>query len=73
MSYHIVSTDTPECRLSCRDGQLTCRNGTGPERPLPGVTREFERSCVEAVVRSFRKALMTGQRGLYKRGHLHRP
>jgi len=35
MSYHIVSIDTPECRLSCRDGQLTCRTGDGPERRLP--------------------------------------
>jgi CRISPR-associated protein Cas1 len=35
MSYHIVSIDTPECRLSCRDGQLTCRTGNGPERKLP--------------------------------------
>lgn len=35
MSYHIVSIDSPDCRLSCRDGQLTCRQGDGPERRLP--------------------------------------
>ena len=25
MSYHIVSIDSPQCSLSCKDGQLTCR------------------------------------------------
>lgn len=34
MSYHIVSIDTPNCSLSCRDGQLTCRSEQG-ERKLP--------------------------------------
>lgn len=34
MSYHIVSIDSPECSLSCRDGQLTCKTSTG-ERKLP--------------------------------------
>jgi CRISPR-associated protein Cas1 len=34
MSYHIVSIDTPNCSLSCRDGQLTCRTEEG-ERKLP--------------------------------------
>lgn len=27
MSYHILSIDTPDCSLSCRDGQVTCRSG----------------------------------------------
>jgi CRISPR-associated protein Cas1 len=27
MSYHILSIDSPECSLSCRDGQVTCRTG----------------------------------------------
>lgn len=27
MSYHILSIDTPECSLSCKDGQVTCRSG----------------------------------------------
>ncbi len=27
MSYHILSIDTPECSLSCRDGQVTCKTG----------------------------------------------
>lgn len=27
MSYHILSIDTPECSLSCKDGQVTCRTG----------------------------------------------
>ena len=36
MSYHIVSIDSPQCSLSCRDGQLTCRTagmlcGVAPE------------------------------------------
>lgn len=34
MSYHIVSIDSPQCRLSCRDGQLTCVS-EGRERTLP--------------------------------------
>ncbi len=34
MSYHIVSIDAPNCSLSCRDGQLTCRTDEG-ERKLP--------------------------------------
>jgi len=34
MSYHIVSIDAPDCSLSCKDGQLTCRDGAG-ERSLP--------------------------------------
>lgn len=29
MSYHIVSIDSPECSLSCKDGQLTCRTPEG--------------------------------------------
>lgn len=34
MSYHIVSIDSPNCSLSCRDGQLTCRTDEG-EKKLP--------------------------------------
>ncbi len=34
MSYHIVSIDSPQCSLSCRDGQLTCTTAEG-ERKLP--------------------------------------
>ncbi len=34
MSYHIVSIDSPQCSLSCRDGQLTCKTPDG-ERKLP--------------------------------------
>lgn len=34
MSYHIVSIDSPQCALSCRDGQLTCKTAQG-ERKLP--------------------------------------
>jgi CRISPR-associated protein Cas1 len=34
MSYHIVSIDSPQCSLSCRDGQLTCKTADG-ERKLP--------------------------------------
>jgi CRISPR-associated protein Cas1 len=34
MSYHIVSIDSPQCSISCRDGQLTCRTDDG-ERKLP--------------------------------------
>ena len=32
MSYHIVSIDSPQCSLSCKDGQLTCRV-PGEEKP----------------------------------------
>src|SRR5580700_11392942 len=35
MSYHIVSIDAPQCSLSCKDGQLTCRTADGAERKLP--------------------------------------
>lgn len=34
MSYHIVSIDSPQCSISCRDGQLTCKTAEG-ERTLP--------------------------------------
>jgi CRISPR-associated protein Cas1 len=34
MSYHIVSIDSANCSLSCRDGQLTCKTAEG-ERRLP--------------------------------------
>ena len=34
MSYHIVSIDSPQCSLSCKDGQLTCKSAEG-ERKLP--------------------------------------
>ena len=34
MSFHIVSIDSPQCSLSCRDGQLTCKTADG-ERKLP--------------------------------------
>ena len=34
MSYHIVSIDSANCSLSCRDGQLTCKSAEG-ERKLP--------------------------------------
>lgn len=35
MSYHIVSIDSPQCSISCRDGQLTCRAPGAPDRSLP--------------------------------------
>lgn len=34
MSYHIVSIDAPQCSISCKDGQLTCKSAEG-ERKLP--------------------------------------
>lgn len=34
MSYHIVSIDSPECSLSCKDGQLTCKSAEG-NRSIP--------------------------------------
>lgn len=34
VSYHIVSIDAPDCSLSCKDGQLTCR-ADGETRRLP--------------------------------------
>ena len=34
MSFHIVSTDSPQCSISCRDGQLVCKTAEG-ERKLP--------------------------------------
>ncbi len=35
MSYHIVSIDSPQCSISCRNGQLTCRVPGEPDRSLP--------------------------------------
>lgn len=32
MSYHIVSIDSPQCSISCKDGQLTCKT-PGDEKP----------------------------------------
>jgi CRISPR-associated protein Cas1 len=38
MSFHIVSIDSPQCSLSCRDGQLTCKTPEGEKRlPLEDV------------------------------------
>jgi CRISP-associated protein Cas1 len=34
MSYHIVNIDSPQCTLTCRDGQLVCKTSEG-ERKLP--------------------------------------
>jgi CRISPR-associated protein Cas1 len=34
MSFHIVCIDSPQCSLSCKDGQLTCRTNEG-EKKLP--------------------------------------
>src|SRR5580700_503835 len=34
MSFHIVSIDSPQCSISCKDGQLTCKTAEG-ERRLP--------------------------------------
>src|ERR1700674_4231143 len=35
MSFHIISIDSPQCSLSCRDGQLTCKIPGEPEKKLP--------------------------------------
>ena len=35
MSFHIVSIDSPQCSLSCRDGRLTCKSPGAPDRSLP--------------------------------------
>lgn len=35
MSYHIVSIDSPQCSLSCKDGQLTCRVPGEKDKSLP--------------------------------------
>ncbi len=34
MSFHIVNIDSPQCSLSCRDGQFVCKTAEG-ERKLP--------------------------------------
>jgi CRISPR-associated protein Cas1 len=35
MSYHIVSIDSPQCSLSCKDGQLVRRVKDEPDKTLP--------------------------------------
>lgn len=36
MSYHIISIDSPQCSLSCKDGQLTCRiDGEDKPKTIP--------------------------------------
>ena len=38
MCYHIGSIDAPECLLSCKDGQLTCKSAKGNRQvPLEDV------------------------------------
>ena len=38
MSYHIVNIDSPECSISCKNGQLTCRDeNTTNSVPLEDV------------------------------------
>jgi CRISPR-associated protein Cas1 len=34
MSYHIVNIDSPQCSITCRDGQLICKTADG-EKSLP--------------------------------------
>jgi len=34
MSYHIISIDSPQCSISCHDGQLTCKSADG-EKSVP--------------------------------------
>ena len=35
MSYHIVNINAPQCSISCRQGQLTCRMDSGSVQQLP--------------------------------------
>ncbi len=36
MSYHILNIDSPQCSLSCKDGQVTCRvDGEDKPRTVP--------------------------------------
>ena len=35
MSFHIVSIDTPQCSLTCKDGQLIRRAPGEPDKSLP--------------------------------------
>src|ERR1700728_1984042 len=38
MSYYIISIDTPQCSLSCKNGQLTCKTAEGEKKiPLEDV------------------------------------
>ena len=38
MSYHIISIDSPQCSISCHDGQLTCKTADGEKKvPLEDV------------------------------------
>ncbi len=34
MGFHIINIDSPNCSISCRDGQLTCKTAEG-ERKVP--------------------------------------
>ena len=34
MAYHLVSIDSPQCAVGCKDGQLICKTAEG-ERKLP--------------------------------------
>jgi len=59
MAFHIVTIDTPECFLGCKNGQLICKT----------EHLQFEilvKSCIEAVVRSFRLAILSPGASLYK-------
>lgn len=35
MSYHIVNIDSPQCSISCKRGQLTCKTDTGQVNSIP--------------------------------------
>jgi CRISPR-associated protein Cas1 len=35
VSYHIINIDSPQCSLTCRDGQLSCKMADGAQRSLP--------------------------------------
>lgn len=35
MSYHIVNIDSPQCSISCKRGQLTCKSDDGQLRQIP--------------------------------------
>lgn len=52
MSYHILSIDTPECSLSCRDGQVTCKSGDDVKTiPIEDVAAIII-TCFSALIHS---------------------
>ena len=70
MSYHIVSIDSPQCSISCHDGQLTCKTADGEKQDPQARCRGRGRcrSCASQGNRTFQMLAGQGRVTVDQRG-----